>query len=508
MSKLSVLVIEEDLKTRQMVAKEVLRPHGFAVDTASSSIEGLRKAISGAKDLIIMSLEMSRVSGLEILREIRNFDTTVPVIIMTSGKVSEITLEVLRLGVYDYIEKPVDPDELLDAVENAICLPELQHQKRELFTRNVIQMNQRLEKRIQNLNTLYRISKSITSRMEPDKILERIVDAVLFILEGEACTLMLLDPKTAKVKNHFEKRRSFDPVRYQAARYENETETGPTESVLSVPLQVGEIVVGLLSLSKLVSGRFTSHDAQSLRMLADYAALAIHNVELSKQLDTLREREKQRLRTIFDSYVTPTVIEQILDEPAQFKLDGSRQKIAILYAHIRGFSTFSSRKSPETLIRLLNQYLRVAREAILAEEGTVAGLTGDDLLAIFNSPLPQTDYPLRALRVAWMIRETVMLLHARLPKEHQFHFGIGVGVGQALVGYIGTGQAVHFTAMGDTVNKVKHLQEQAKAGQILIDHDTFRVVQQDIQTRYLGDLQLKGQSQAEPIYEVIRVGDY
>jgi len=505
MSKLQVLVIDDDPQICDYLAKDVLIPHGFAVETASSSIEGLRKAIVNEKDLIVMSLEMPGVSGLELLRELRNTDTMVPVIIMTTQDKNQITLDILRLGVFDYVYKPVESEYLLDAIENALCLPKLQNEKWGLFSRNVIQTNQRLEQSIRNLNDLYKIGKSITSLMEPSKILDRIVDAVLNVLDGEECTLLITDPQTGTVKDKLKKRRNRPSKKKPDETHDDDMMNGFQETVLSVPLQVGDMVVGILSLNKLVTGRFTSHDAQSLRMLADYAAIAIHNVQLMAQLKESQEREKQRVRQLFERYVAPSVVEQMLNEPDKVKLGGTRQAITVVFADVRGFSTFSARTSPEILVSLLNSYMSVAADAVLAEEGTLDKFMGDAVMAFFNAPMPQPDHPLRALRAAWMLRESVHHLHKRLTPENHLHFGIGVGVAQAVVGNIGTPQLMNFTAIGDGVNKVKRLQENAKGGQILIAHDTLRLVKEKVKVKLLGEILLKGQSEPEPVYEVLQV---
>ena len=261
-----------------------------------------------------------------------------------------------------------------------------------------------------------------------------------------------------------------------------------------------------MSLTKLISGRFTSHDAQSLRMLADYAAIAIHNMQLMKQLKETQEKEQKHLRGLFEKYVAPSVVQQLLNEPDKVKLGGTHQSITVLFADVRGFSTFSERTPPERLVKLLNHYMTVAADAVLAEEGTLDKFMGDAVMAFFNAPMPQSDHLLRALRAAWVLNEQVKDLHQRLPKRYHLHFGVGVGVGQALVGNIGTPQMMNFTAIGDAVNKVKRLQENAQGGQILIAQETFRLVEEHVGARYLGDLHLKGQRQPEPVYEVIWVG--
>jgi adenylate cyclase len=158
-------------------------------------------------------------------------------------------------------------------------------------------------------------------------------------------------------------------------------------------------------------------------------------------------------------------------------------------------------------VELLNQYMRVAAEAVLAQEGTLDKFMGDAVMAFFNAPLVQADHPVRAVRAAWKLCRTVERLHQHLPPEHRLYFGVGVGIGEAVVGNIGTPQLMNYTVIGDSVNKVKRLQEQAKGGQILISQETCHLVQDCARVRSVGDMLLKGQSQPEPVYEVVALYD-
>ncbi|MHC4260644.1 MAG: adenylate/guanylate cyclase domain-containing protein [Planctomycetota bacterium] len=80
-----------------------------------------------------------------------------------------------------------------------------------------------------------------------------------------------------------------------------------------------------------------------------------------------------------------------------------------------------------------------------------------------------------------------------------------MGVGEVIVGNIGTPQLMNFTIIGDAVNKVKRLQENAGRGQILISQETYHLLEDHIRAQRVDDLQLKGQSQLEPVYEVLEV---
>jgi class 3 adenylate cyclase/DNA-binding response OmpR family regulator len=515
MDQLRTLVIDDSRAVREFVVDYVLKPQGFQVEIATDGAEGLHKALNDSPDLILMDYEMPKMTGLEVLRNLRQHESHTPVILMTSHGSEEVAVEVFRLGVQDYIMKPFDPQDMLDAIDRALSITRLEREKEEL-TRRVIQANQQLKQNVSELNALYEVSKSITALIQPNQLLERIVDAVLAVTECEECSLVLVDSSSGQVKGHLSKRQGEDKERARRSRTVtrplstgllNQTKVPKqlSERVLSVPLQVGRRVLGTLSVSKKLSDDFTLHQDRLLRMLADYAAIAIHNMQLVHQLHLTKEREKEQIRGLFERYVSPSVVNQILTQPATVSLGGSRQNVTVLFADVRGFSTFSSKTSPEILVELLNKYLTVAAEAVLAQEGTLDKFMGDAVMAFFNAPLSQSDHPVRAVRAAWALRNSVKRLHQSLPNEYRLNFGIGVGIGEAVVGNIGAAQVMNYTIIGDAVNKVKRLQENAKGGQVLISQETFHMVQSYIEARSVGSLTLKGQSQPEPVYEVLEL---
>ena len=204
--KLRVLVIDDSSQIRDFVTEYILHPNGYAVDIATDGAVGLEKALATAPDLILMDYEMPHMSGVEVLRRLRENNNNVPVILMTSHGSEQVAVEVFRLGVQDYITKPFGVEEMLRAVENALTLTRFQREK-ETLTQRVMEANQQLEQRVSELNILYRIGKSITALMDPEVMLDRIVDAGLFITNGDEGSLVLVDPNTGQAKRHVKKRR-------------------------------------------------------------------------------------------------------------------------------------------------------------------------------------------------------------------------------------------------------------------------------------------------------------
>jgi class 3 adenylate cyclase len=239
------------------------------------------------------------------------------------------------------------------------------------------------------------------------------------------------------------------------------------------------------------------------------ARLVQTNRQLKKrlvELNTLSRIGKSvTIRGLFERYVALTVVEKLIAQPDAVALGGVRQRATILFADIRGFSSFSAHVAPEMLMNILNHHIAVAAEAILAERGTLDKFLGDAVMAYFNAPLPQPDHALRAVRAAWRICRAVDESHARLPSAHRLQFGVGVSTGEVLVGNTGAQQMMSYTVIGDAVNVSRRLQERARAGQILICQHIHELVRGFIEVRPLGMVELKGHSQPEPAFEVVAV---
>ena len=222
---------------------------------------------------------------------------------------------------------------------------------------------------------------------------------------------------------------------------------------------------------------------------------------LEKQ--AVQARDKQRLRALFERYVSPRIVEQLVSSPSAPALGGARQTITVLFADIRGFTAFVEQAQPELLVRVLNRYLTVAATAVLEQEGTLDKFMGDAVMAIFNAPVPQPDHALRAVRAALSLQQSTARLHQELPDAPHLHFGVGVATGEAIVGNIGATQLMNYTAVGDCVNVARRLQESARGGQVVLDERTHRLVQPRAQVRPLGPMELRGRIAPEVVYELM-----
>lgn len=221
-------------------------------------------------------------------------------------------------------------------------------------------------------------------------------------------------------------------------------------------------------------------------------------------VDDLTEKKRlEKQRGMFERMVSKAVIDQL--DPDKLQLGGKRNQITTLFADVRKFTSFSEKHDPELLVSVLNRYLSEAANAILDEAGTIDKFMGDAVMAWFNAPIPQPDHALRAVRTALKICESVSRLHQELPHEYHLNFGVGVSYGDAVLGLVGTQNRLEFTAIGDSVNTAKRLQENASGGQILITESVYQLVADQIYVRQVEPVQVKGKSQPVVAYEVLRL---
>jgi adenylate cyclase len=218
-------------------------------------------------------------------------------------------------------------------------------------------------------------------------------------------------------------------------------------------------------------------------------------------LDDMTEQKKlEAQRSLLRRMVSPAVLDQI--DPNSLQIGGKKVFITVLFADIRSFTAYSEKHSPEELVAVLNRYLAAAADAVLANEGTVDKFLGDAVMAWYNAPVPQPDHTLRAVKTALAIRDAVAALHAELPAEAHLDFGVGIHYGEAVLGWIGTEKRLEYTAISDSVNTTKRIQENCSRNQILISAEAYERVKDEISAQLFTPLSVKGKAQPLEVYEV------
>ncbi len=518
-----ILVVDDGQENRDFVVDYVLRPNGFRAAVARDGQEGFEKAISESPDLILLDFQMPRMDGGQVLEALRERQCYIPVILMTFHGSEDVAVKVFRLGVRDYVPKPFSVDEMLEAIDRALLETRLRREK-EALTERLLKSNRDMQRRIKELNALYSVGKSVTSLLNIRKLLTRIVDAAVYVTGADQGTLMMLHGnelytrairlkgdagarpanKRATVKTAYKAIQTGRPVMLNPKELAVAGSLeGTSRALLYTPLKLGREIVGVLGVDNLdIDRAFTEHDGTLLGALGDYAAVAIQNAKLFSQLEAAKEREKQHIQGAFERYVGPSVVDHALRQADGLSLGGQRHIVSVLFADIRGYTAFSEKMPPESVVELLNEYFTLAGDIIMARGGTLDKFMGDAVMAFFNAPEPQADHILRAVDAALSLQQAVAKRNRRAQRQdqHALSFGVGVSVGEAVVGNIGTQRIMNYTAIGDTVNLAKRLQERASAGQVLLEERVVKALGQQLRVEPLGMMKLKGRRARANVY--------
>lgn len=515
----TILVVDDTRENREFIFEYVLKPNGYLYLEAKDGKEGLDMALAHQPDLILLDYQMPRMSGVQVLEALAERNQDFPVILMTFHGSEEIAVEVFRLGVRDYVRKPFSVDEMLESIEKSLTEVRLRREK-EALTERVLQANRQLQKRLQELNVMYSVGKSVTALTDMALLLPRIVDAATQVTQAEEGYIHLIE--NGQLINRAHKRANtaraeatathvIDPVAAEVIKSKQPVVMTPEEmrnspdgrlTTAAAPLIVGTRVIGVLGVSNVKADAhiFNKQDTALLSALTDYAAIAIENSRNYEELRAAKDREKAQIRGTFERFVPPSIVERVLNNPDKLMLGGKRQEISVLFADIRGYTTWSENAPPEKVVEMLNDYLSIAAEVILGWEGTLDKFFGDGLMAIFNAPEDQPDHVHRAADAALALMRAAEEINQR--RGYKLAYSVGVNVGEAVVGYIGTDRALNYTAIGDVVNLAKRMQEGAAPGQILVEEAIIRRLGKLAQTRPLGEMPIRGRKKPAYVYEL------
>lgn len=219
-------------------------------------------------------------------------------------------------------------------------------------------------------------------------------------------------------------------------------------------------------------------------------------------------QEKRFIRSAFQQYLAPELVNELLKEPGKICYGGSNQIISVLFSDIRNFTSFSEKHGPQATVNALREYLTAMVSVIIANKGILDKFVGDAVMALFGTPLPLADHAFYACKTALEMQNRLSELQAKWQKEGRdsFEIGIGINSGEAVVGNLGSEQIFDYTAIGDTINLGSRLESINKEfptqSQIIISEYTYELVKDRVVVNYLDTVKVKGKDIAVRIYEL------
>jgi adenylate cyclase len=168
---------------------------------------------------------------------------------------------------------------------------------------------------------------------------------------------------------------------------------------------------------------------------------------------------------------------------------GAVVPLAILFADVRGYTSLSENLGPLTVTTFVTRFYRCASEALLAHEGLLGQIAGDQVTALFVPGLAGPGYRTKAVAAA---RRVLRSVGYGSQDGNWLDVGIGVASGEQFVGNVAGGGFKDFASVGDVTNVAARLTAKAAAGEILVDTETYAAVSHDYAGAPRRDLELKG----------------
>lgn len=220
------------------------------------------------------------------------------------------------------------------------------------------------------------------------------------------------------------------------------------------------------------------------------------------------EKAKEVLRRSFEAYFPPSVVKRIMANPDLITAAGSKKELTIMFTDIKNFTTYSSTMTPDEIQKILNEYFGAMVDIVFKYEGTVDKFIGDGLMVFFGDPEPQSDHALRCVRAAIEMQKKTRELKAKWEAQGKMPIRIRVGIntGPVVVGNMGSTRRLSYTVLGADVNLAQRLEANAPVEGIMISQRTYELVKDQIQTRSLEPIQVKGLDKPIQVYEVVVEG--
>jgi len=385
-----------------------------------------------------------------------------------------------------------------------------------------------LRRDYEKLRVSYEVIRAIGVELDVDRLLAKILDCAFQLLPADRGVALLYDETGALSPRFVRTRKPLaegeevvlsntiinEVLRDKAAVLSSDASVDSRfqgahsiimqgiRSTIAVPLlHSGELFGMMVADSQIATNAFTEKDLQLFQNIANQAAIAVQNSLYAKKLE-----QAAITRERFQRLLSPAIAEQVINGSLEVKKGGELRDTTILFTDIRGFTAMSEQEAPQIVVHWLNEYFELMVEIIFKYEGTLDKFVGDEIMALFGSPVSHPDDPIRAVRTAIEMLHVLETFNRgrEAEGEEPLRIGIGINTGEVVAGYLGSSKALEYTVIGDAVNTGARLCSLAKAGEIIISENTHERIKGFFDVVELPPTQVKGKAHPVKIYNVIR----
>jgi adenylate cyclase len=273
-------------------------------------------------------------------------------------------------------------------------------------------------------------------------------------------------------------------------------ETGEgVRSWLAAPLVLGERIIGVV-------GALDSQNPRGFGRDDEHLLNAV-----TSQIDTaiFERKEERKLRSLLMRAVDPQVVDQMLTQTNAALLRGKRVELTALFADIRNSTAWAEETDPDALVTMINRFYRHMTDIIFNFEGTLDKYVGDQIIALFGTPIPYADHALRAAKTAVEMQKQYQRLQQEVFQEGYTMppMGIGLHTGMATAGEFGDENRAEFSALGPAINLCSRICDQAPGGEIWVSEQTYMLLRDTYVFEALPALTIKGVPYPVNVYRLL-----
>ncbi len=270
-------------------------------------------------------------------------------------------------------------------------------------------------------------------------------------------------------------------------------------SAMCAPLLGRNRLFGVLYVDNMErASAFTQEELNVFALIAAQTGAAIDN---SMAHQKIAHQAQQRMA--LERFLSPEVAEMAMANP-DIRLGGVNQKVTVMFADIRGFTTLSESLEPERVVELLNEYFTRVTDVIFDHGGMIDKYIGDAVMAVFGAPISKGNDAARAVETAVQMQRLMAEINRDAQARHwpELQIGIGINTGLVTAGNIGSPRRLDYTVVGDTVNIASRIMDSADGGKILISESTADELDQNYRLRKLPLKRIRGRSEPVRVFSV------
>ncbi|MEX0724206.1 MAG: adenylate/guanylate cyclase domain-containing protein [Gracilimonas sp.] len=232
----------------------------------------------------------------------------------------------------------------------------------------------------------------------------------------------------------------------------------------------------------------------------------------------IEQKEKRRIKGMFSSYVSPELVNQMIESGEEPKLGGEETHMTAFFSDIVSFSTFSEQLEAQELVQIINEYLSAMTDILNQQGGTLDKYIGDAIVSFFGAPVYMEDHAYQACFSSQLMHKKMARLRERWKKDGRpeivcnMKHRIGLNTGSMVTGNMGSTRRFNYTMMGDNVNLAARCESGAKQYGVftMVTESTKNEAEQfgdECVFRELDHIVVKGRSKPVKVYEIADLKD-